>query len=65
MSILRRATTHPRRATRVNHIILLLLLLLLFLAPARTKRSLLSKSSTGGDNRQCYGVINVEKFSFR
>lgn len=64
MSILWRATARPRRATRVNHIILLLLLLL-FLAPARTKRSLLSKSSTGGDNRQCYGVINVEKFSFR
>jgi len=64
MSILRRATAHPRRVTRVKYIIIILLLLL-FLAPARTKRSLLSKSSTGGDNRPYYGVINVEKFSFR
>jgi len=64
MSILGRATAHPRRITRVKCIIILLLLLL-FVAPARTKRSLLSKSSTGGDNRRCYGVINVEKFFFR
>lgn len=61
MSILELPTTHPRV---LRAYIILLLLLLLCLAPAGTKRSLLSKYflSPGGDNRLYYRVINVEKF---